>query len=643
MAAASVCFALGIYGAEPYFSTNFDAATGQLPEGWTCHGSGKTAKTASIGPYSLSELFPAGGDAYRVIAFPGVEAAAYSNSTTVEGGKVDEWLVSPVISIPEGKDALILRFDELAIGSIRPGNYEVYLSEGGTEPNDFATKLHSGRPKGTTGNAVASTVSVPVNGFGGKDVRLAFVNTSNGTFLLGFGNISIIDYNVDVTSLIPEFVSTEGDVETAFEVSITTPTECKGFVAHLYVDGQLYGEYSTTSDLSKHFNKDITFKPAIELTFNQKKNYKLEITPADSSLPPYTLEGSVTCAEGFPGVCVMEEATGTWCPGCVAGAVSIAKYSDDYPEQFFGIAVHENDPMTVQPYNKDLKEQAKISAFPSGWFNRTLRDDPLKEVHVREMVGTRLPSKITVDAVCHHKEDGVEKLTVFYSPQLCYETKDADLRAVAVITEDHCKGFTGGWAQHNSYSGVGMEQVGGEAWWPYFKFYSEKGSIIPAPEMEYNHVGWGIYNDYYGADSNIASTWSAYTPQQYTITFDIPYQPEVNLAGVQKLENTAITVILLDGKTGRVMGADRMEASKYIEGDPAGADTAHLNHARAYRQGDNIVVETSVESAIEIFDMAGICVARQAATEGICRLKSVNSPCIIRVTNGNNAEIIKVF
>lgn len=636
----------GMSASEPYFSADFDATAENPLAGWTCRGAGKTAKDVAFPASSgtLSALFPAGCDAYRVLSFPEVVDAAYSNSTTTEGGKVDEWLVSPRISVPEGKDALMLRFNEIAAGSIRPGDYDVYVSEGGEGPDDFTTRLHSGRPKGLSNGAVSGTVCVPMNGFGGKDVRVAFVNRSNGTFLLGFGAISIVDWHAEAMSRIPEFVPAEGDVEPAFDLSLATPRECKGFVARLYVDGEDVREYSSDADLSAHFEGTVAFTPALQLSFGQKKDYRLEVSPADSSLPLYAFEGSVTCAEGFPGVCVMEEATGTWCPACVRGGAAIAKYSDDYPGQFFGIAVHERDPMTVTAYNTALKEDSRITSFPSGWFNRTVRDDPQKQNHVRDFVSRRLPSKVAVDAVFHHEEDGVEKLTVFYSPQLCYDTENADLRAVAVITEDHCKGTGSGWSQQNAYSGASVEKVGGEDWLPYFDFFIGKGAVVRASEMEYDHVAWGVYNDYYGSASGISASWKAYTPQRYSITFDVQRQQEADQAGVQELSGTAITVILLDGKTGQVVGADKMEASEYTEGAPSGLGMAGTGTCRVFRDGDDVVVVTDRSCIAEIFDMSGKCLLRESMAEGRSRFRAgdASEPLIVRVITGSHTELFRI-
>lgn len=642
---AAICCITGLYGAEPYFSFGFDASSLIPLDGWTCHGAGKTAKDVTLGSSygSLPSLFPAGCEAYRVLSLSGANDAAYSNSTTVEGGKVEEWLVSPVIAIPEGKNALILKFDAIAFGSIRPEDYDVYVSEGGAEPADFTTHLHAGRAKGSSGAPVTETVCVPMNGFGGKDVRIAFVNRSGGTFLLGFTGISVIDYHADITSLIPEFTPREGEIAAGFDISLTTPRECRGFVARLFVEGENVREYRTDSELSAHFHETVSFTPALNLAFGQKKEYKLEVSPADESLPIYTFEGSVTCAEGFPGVCVMEEATGTWCPSCVRGAAALTKYSDDYPGQFFGIAVHEKDPMTVETYNTALKQESGISTFPSGWFNRTVLDDPQMQNHIRDFVETRLPSKVTVDAVFHYVSDGLEKFTVLYSPQLCYDTESADIRAVAVITEDHCKGTSAGWYQKNGSAGTTADKVGGKDWWPYFEFFSRKGNVIPADEMEYNHVGWGVYNDYDGFGSGISASWKAYTPQRYSITFDVPMQEAPDHAGVQQIGNTAVTVILLDGKTGQVIGADRMEASRYTEGDPTGTETHEISDFRAHRTEAGIIVKTGCEATVELFDMSGHRLAGPSVCNGSRLLRSTKeSPVIIRITTGAHTRIMKL-
>ena len=74
--------------AEPYYSFDFDASSETPLAGWICRGSGKTPKKTSL----WSDYFHDGGDAYQVLSFPGVADAAYSNSNTEQGGKVDDWL-----------------------------------------------------------------------------------------------------------------------------------------------------------------------------------------------------------------------------------------------------------------------------------------------------------------------------------------------------------------------------------------------------------------------------------------------------------------------------------------------------------------------------------------------------------------------
>lgn len=635
------CFltALAVSAADPCYSFVFDAGAESPLEGWTCRGSGKTPKASS--PWS--SYFPQGSEAYVVLAFPGVEDAAYSNSNTEEGGKVDEWLISPLIHVPDGKDRLVLRFDELSIGSIRPGDYDVYMSTGGTEETDFTTLLHSGRPKGSTSTALSNKVCVPLNGCGGKTIRLAFVNKSSGTGLLGFTDIMLEDYDIEVTSLIPEFVSEQGNLSLRFEMSVMTPGECGGFTARFKTEGEADREFSVSDDLSKGFSTTLVLSPDLEIAFGEKKEYSVEISFAAPTLPDYVFQGSVTCAEGFPGVCVMEEATGSWCPSCVRGIAALERYTHEYPGQFFGIAVHETDPMTVDSYITPLKEESKITSFPSAWFNRQLRDDPLKINHVKDFVSRRLATSVSIDRVDYHGEEGARKLTVSYSPQFCHDTNDADLRAVVVLTEDRCKGALSGWEQKNTYAGCTPESVGGPEWWPYFERFSVSGSVIPAGEMEFDHVAWGIYNDYSGSGSGLSSTWLADVPQQYTITFDVPFPVVAGLPGVQDINHTAVTVILIDGATGQVVGADRMQASEFVGTD--GILEIEMPDYNVNRDGDSIRVEGMGEASVDIFNIAGHPLASGRLRNGACVIPvtASDTPLIVRVVSGTHTRILKLL
>lgn len=628
--------------AEPYYSFDFDASSETPLAGWICRGSGKTPKKTSL----WSDYFHDGGDAYQVLSFPGVADAAYSNSNTEQGGKVDEWLISPEITVPAGKEAVLLRYDEIAIGSIRPNEYDVYLSSGGIEPQDFSTLLHSGRLKGTTSTAVSGTVCVPITGYAGKNIRIAFVNRSNGTGLLGFTGITLEDYFMDVTSLMSEFISQEDDVRLQFDISATTPQECKGFTAKLLVDGESNREYTTDADLSDGFEGSIRFTPDLHISIGEKKEYLLEITLSDASLPAFTYAGSITCAEGFPGVCVMEEATGTWCPACVRGAVSLERYSAEFPGQFFGIAVHERDPMTVGTYNTALKDESRISSFPAGWFNRQVLDDPQKIEHVRDFISRRMPTSVAIDRVDLIEEDGKPRMKVLYSPQLCYDTESARLRAVAVITEDHCKGTTSEWGQQNGYSDSTEESVGGPDWWPYFESFSDKNSYIPPHDMEFNHVAWGIFNDYAGLESDISTSWKAYTPQQYYISFDIPLQEEPNGPGVQNIENTSVTVILIDGVTGHVAGADRMEAARYNGKDPSGLKCSDASaDFNVSRKGDMIYIAGDEDVEVQVFGLDGVRLAKCTLDNGSGAIHVHGckaNPLIVHVISGNATGIYKL-
>ena len=72
--------------------------------------------------------------------------------------------------------------------------------------------------------------------------------------------------------------------------------------------------------------------------------------PADDVLT--LMVDPVTPAAGK--VVVGEEGTGTWCQWCPRGAVFMDKFANDFGQYWAGIAVHNNDPMTVADYDAGI-------------------------------------------------------------------------------------------------------------------------------------------------------------------------------------------------------------------------------------------------------------------------------------------------
>ena len=70
---------------------------------------------------------------------------------------------------------------------------------------------------------------------------------------------------------------------------------------------------------------------------------------------------------------VIEEATGTWCGWCPMGTSMMDKYTAEYPNRVYGVAVHggsPTEPMLNQALLDNLARGYNLSGFPGGLINR---------------------------------------------------------------------------------------------------------------------------------------------------------------------------------------------------------------------------------------------------------------------------------
>ncbi|MBK7360551.1 MAG: hypothetical protein IPI96_15235 [Saprospiraceae bacterium] len=72
----------------------------------------------------------------------------------------------------------------------------------------------------------------------------------------------------------------------------------------------------------------------------------------------------------------VEEATGTWCQWCPRGAVYMDSLTKLFPNHFVGVAVHNNDPMTVNEYDAGWTSVPGFTGYPSVLTNRKTLGDP---------------------------------------------------------------------------------------------------------------------------------------------------------------------------------------------------------------------------------------------------------------------------
>ncbi len=542
------------YSYQEDFGTNLPDGE-VLPEGWVSYGIGETVGSA------FQDYFGTDGEgpAYRVFSI-GSTKAAWSCSTFKYAATADEWLVTPPIHI--GSDAEILQLKAVSAGAFATNRYRVLISEEGQDRDSFRpTPLLNTTLTGWDTEVRSKDSYIALNGYTGKDVCFAFVNRSEDAGLLGFTDIAIAPYIVEVANLTPSVLPAGSNVDIVLNANFRTPVDVSGLKAELTYNG-----HTVTTQYEQPININGT---RIAVTFENITvpegglTYSVTLTPMFEGAEPTVVTGDIgTPVTSYPAVAVIEEFTGTWCTYCPRGAAFMNYYTDHYNGldgkiKAVGIALHTtDDPMLMDndSYLTDAYDISGASGYPSAFFNRMQSGDPSDEYIVKNVAATRSNSKITIESV-DYTQDG--EMTVNYQIENSYSKSDMNQRVAIVMIENDVRGDSPAYNQTNGLAGVSqgtVEATYGADLWPYFRFYSEHKNIIPYTEMVYNHVARGIWPNYYGQLLN--DPCEAEIAVHKTMSISMPSQ-------VLNPTNTAVIAMLLDGDTGYVLSADEMEAEHY--------------------------------------------------------------------------------
>ena len=619
-----------------YFSEDFSNG---IPSDWNQSSCGKTAAP------DAQNYFPAGGDPYQALQFSDGSVFAMSNSWTTEGGAVDEWLISPAIEVPA--DDVMLVYTVMAYGADTDSNYAVYVSTTGNKKEDFTeAPIYDAKLKGN-GGAMSRTNRHNLSGYKGQKIYIAFVNASNDAYMLGFSDIKLCQYDIAVTNQTPTFVLEPGETKLDLTVQIKTPFACSGYTAKLTTNTGIEEETVVEKNLKSSYSSTRpTFGPLSVSSVGEAISYEVTITPNVEGVTPTKVKGMFALADTYPGVCVMEEATGEYCGYCTRGIAALDYFSATYGDQFIGIAVHcggySTGVMEFASYEPLLSEG--ISGFPSAVFNRSEVTDPAQESVVKRLVNTESPAKIEIAQLVYNPDES-ETITINYQTTLGYSATDPNIGVAAVVIADGLTGTdTQRWIQYNNYAGTSKSTIVatyGEAWWPYFQWICESPSIIK--NMEFNHVACGIYNDYYGNTGALKGEFHMGAPKTGTLSFEMPHQTKTNGPGVQDVTKTSVAVLLIDLQSGDIIGGDKIHYDEYSKVNSIG-EVAAASY-QAFQEGENLKVVAEAGTNVTIASVDGKLLGNYVMASDTMTLNgdAFDGVLVVRMNNGNNTNIAKVI
>lgn len=383
---------------------------------------------------------------------------------------------------------------------------------------------------------------------GGKMVQLQFVyeDGDQWNYGVGFDNVSISsikDFDAKVNGISAARYTaidnaSDGAMLSLSNIGVQT-------IESVMLDVTINGEESTTEITGLSIDQFETSMVSLDdLGITEPSIYEMDITVVSINGEVDENMGDNSASTSFFGVAdspkrntVAEEATGTWCTWCPRGAVFMEFMKEAYPDDFVGIAVHNNDPMAVSEYDAGLTSLPGFLGFPSVPMDRVSVIDPsdLEAFHAQNVSRT---SPASVDF--EYEYDETSRLVTVNATVTAHTSLRTDIHKLAlVITEDHVTGTGSGYDQVNAYAGGGQGPMGG---------YENLPNPVPASMMVYEDVARAIVGGFSGRDSSVEDVEFG---GQSTYTFQYIVPDEVDDM------NVSLSVLAIDSETLEALNAKK--------------------------------------------------------------------------------------
>ncbi len=390
---------------------------------------------------------------------------------------------------------------------------------------------------------------------GNADVRFAFHYSDAGGWLYGWAidNVSVYvqaTNDVAVTGLdIPRFSLFGSDVTIQGEVTNYGVANLTSFDISWSDGVSTYTDQITGMDIpflgTYNFTHSTTFPLPQAVTYNLTVWADNPNNAADGNPGNNQQEGVVSGVTYIPAKkMVAEEATGTWCGWCPRGTEWMDYMTQNYEDDFVGIAVHNGDPMTVADYDNGVGNFPGFSGYPSVIVDRHEIIDPSE-------LESAMPSSLAKIApvasdITSQLDVESRMFTSTATAEFVTQLDNLDYRMNIVLTEDGIHGSSNGFAQTNYYNGAGAptDPIPG-----FGLDWDAAGDPVPAAEMWYNHVGVQLSDGWAGEAGSIPAAVNAgdMVTKDYSI-------PNFDSKGWNPFNMHAI-VLVLDNASGEVLNA----------------------------------------------------------------------------------------
>lgn len=605
-----------------FFSENFSGIKSEstlLASGWLTYGNGATP--AGI----MADYFQGGEEAPNFILWNYGSATYAMACTNFEPSTpADQWLVTPEVEV--SADAVELSFTAALYNNSKAwgtdnATFRVMVSLEGAGKESFEQISVAGaniKPSSVK-EVTTKNYFVPLAGYGGKKIRLAFVVDGENVGMTGFSDIKMGNYAITFTNSTPEVTAVGEEIAVEVNVGMKTPVACPGFTAVLNLDNgsepvSCYFKKNLGGAGTSYTYQYVQFEPIV-CNEPTSVDYSVEITPDYEGAPTSVLYGSFGVPEvAYLSNVVVEELTATGCGWCPAGTASLDYYHHTYPGtetegKVIPIAIHGfmnyYDPMNegVAEYVSQVMDANGITGLPQAIFNRNSSGlGPDNKAEVEKQIAQPSYNDVRITKVKVPDGDPWGKrVVVDFEVRNAYSSGARSLNAAAVLLEDNVAGNDAGYNQTNYFYNHDASFVRnnyGDFLVPYIEKYLQGGELgyqmVPFNEMVYNHVARGIYPDFHG--QALASEWTADVAQEFSLGFTLPET-------LGDLSATSVAILIISENTGAIVASDIMSASGY---EKSGVDNViDRSEVKSRINGKILEVEAPAGTLVNVYSVDG--------------------------------------
>lgn len=482
-----------------------------------------------------------------------VNRFAGATSSFNGGGAANAWLVTRQITLPATGECVLSWLSE-SLSLTTPDGLKVFVSTtGGNPETDF-----TGEPIWQTDSEPAGPSesldgewnehSVSLKDYAGKRVWIAFVNQTEGGLLVCLDDVAVKASTSYYVYSDVEQISTGESVTVRGRVVAKDKPLAGYTVFYAGADSVVHTKTYEGLDIQPGQSHSFSFDEPLVLSDKRGTYVGYRIWTNVGTAEKVGVADSIASVTFIPqNKVVVEEGTGAWCGWCPLGVLAFEHLYEAYPDNFIGIAVHNDDAMAVPEYDGNLQ----CPAFPLGAINRSYWGEPMVNTNNQYLMDApgswkyyveqelkRIPS---FEVRVGNTSLSEYTLQVAANLRFALPVKKPRLRVAYVVTEDN---VAIGMAQANYLSSYTLEAFGR------FASGQEYGQAR-IKNFPYQDVAIGIWPAYRGEDITLPSTVPAGASYRLKQTIDLS---EAVLAST---ENLSVTVLIINDADGTILAADR--------------------------------------------------------------------------------------